>query len=74
MKKIYSLVLITAFLLLSLGAISQPPPPPTDPSTGGNAPVGTTSGAPIGSGTVLLLGMAALYGGRKIYLLQKEEE
>lgn len=71
MKIIHSLTLITGFLLLSLGAISQPPLPPTNPSTG-NAPVG--SGAPIGSGTLLLIGFAAAYGARKVYVLRASKE
>ena len=72
MKKIYSLVLITGFLLLSLGAIAQPPPPPNNPTTSGNVPVG--GGAPIGSGTLILLSMAALYGGHKVYALRSTSE
>ncbi len=72
MKIIQSLTLITGFLLLSLGAISQPPPPPGNPSTSGNAPVG--SGAPIGSGTMLLIGFAAAYGARKVYVHHNSKE
>jgi hypothetical protein len=74
MKKIYSIALITGFLLLSLGAISQPPPPPNNPKDAapGNAPVGTT--APVGSGTLLLIGLAAAYAGRKMYVMHASEE
>jgi len=73
MKKIYNLVLVTGMLLLSLGAVSQPPPPPGNPSSdvvGGNAPVG----APVGSGTIILITLAAAYAGRKAYQLHTESE
>ena len=75
MKKLYSLILITVFLMLSLGAISQPPPPPGDPSTSptGNAPVGQAN-APIGNGTLILFLLAAAYGGRKVYVLHSQPE
>jgi hypothetical protein len=66
-------IVIAGFLLMSIGAISQPPPPPNDPSNPGggpNAPVG----APIGSGTLLLIGLAAAYAGRKMYIHQSKEE
>lgn len=64
MKKIAGYILISGFLLMSLGAIAQPPPPPTDPKeyAPGNAPVG----APVGSGTLLLIGLAGAYAARKI--------
>ena len=73
MKKLYSLILITVFLMLSLGGISQPPPPPGNPSNlsgTANAPVG----APIGNGTLILLLLAAAYGGRKVYVLHSQPE
>jgi len=77
MKKIYSLILVTGFLLLSLGAISQPPPPPSNPSDingNGNAPVGSP-GAPVGSGTLILLTLAAVYAGKKVQIgAQTESE
>jgi hypothetical protein len=75
MKKLYSLILITVFLMLSLGGISQPPPPPSNPSTtpAGNAPVGQAN-APIGNGTLILLLLAAAYGGRKVYVLHSQPE
>jgi hypothetical protein len=72
MKKLYNLILITGFLFCNLGAFSQPPPPPPDPSGNGNIPVG--GGAPVGSGTLLLIGMAALYGGSKVYTMRSTEE
>lgn len=51
---------------MSLTAFADaPPPPPGDPSQGGNGPVG--GGAPVGSGIVLLLTLGAFYGGKKVY-------
>lgn len=68
----HSLLRIAGFLLISLGAFSQPPPPPDNPSDSGNNPVG--AGAPVGSGTFLLLGMAAFYTGHKVYVLRSTSE
>ncbi len=68
MKKILA---ITAVLMISgFSLLAQaPPPPPNDPSNGGTGgPVG--GGAPIGSGLVLLIAMAAGYGGKKVYDLR----
>lgn len=74
MKKINSLVLIIGFLLLSLGAISQPPPPPENPQTivSGNNPVG--GGAPIGNGLFVLLALGVAYGFKKFLDIRKEAE
>ncbi len=71
MKKLFSLVLITGFLLLSLGAISQPPPPPSNPSDPA-PPVGGS--APVGSGSLVLLILACAYAGRKVYVLKTEAD
>lgn len=61
MKKI--LLTITLFIsFLTLMAQSVPPPPPGGHGLGNNqAPAG--GNAPIGSGWVLLLTLAAAYGG-----------
>jgi len=64
MKKILNLILVAAFLVLSIDAPAQaPPPPPSNPSAGSNLPVGGT--APIGSGLVIMLALGAAYGARK---------
>ena len=74
MKKIYSLILVTGLLLLSLGAISQPPPPPSDPSDSNhNLPVGSP-GAPIGNGSILLITLALAYAAGKVYTYRTEKE
>jgi hypothetical protein len=70
MKKIISIIALTISLSLPLVLSAQAPPHPNggnNPTGGGNTPVGGNSGAPIGSGTVLLTLMAAAYGGLKSY-------
>jgi len=64
MKKILTL---TAILMISgFSLLAQAPPtPPENPSNGGGGPVG--GGATIGSGLVLLIAMAAGYGGKKVF-------
>ena len=69
MKKIFTL---TAILMISgFSLLAQAPPtPPENPSNGGTGgPVG--GGAPIGSGVVLLIAMAAGYGSKKVYNARK---
>ncbi len=51
---------ISGFSLLA----QAPPPPPGDAGSSGG-PVG--GGAPIGSGIVLLISLAACYGGKKVF-------
>jgi hypothetical protein len=62
-------------VLLNMGAarsMAQPPPPPLPQTGHGSAnnqvPGG---GAPVGSGTLLLISLAGLYGGKKVYLVRK---
>ena len=70
MKKILA---ITAILMIGgFSLLAQAPPvPPTNAGTGGG-PVGG-GGAPIGSGIVLLISLAAGYGGKKIFDFRKKE-
>jgi len=64
---------LTLALLFSIHTVgvSQPPPPPP-PSIGhgssGNHPGG---GAPVGDGMFFLIGLAGIYGGKKMYDLRK---
>lgn len=75
MKKIFSLIVVTVFLVFSLNTLAQTPPhPTTDPSAGGNLPVGGSAGAPIGSGLVLMLAMSAAYGLKKVSQVPKKNE
>jgi hypothetical protein len=69
MKKI--LVLSIVLMISGFSLLAQAPPvPPSSANNGGsNGPVG--GGAPIGSGVVLLIAMAAGYGGKKVYDARK---
>ncbi len=74
MKKIISITTVLIIsLLLSVPALyadDGPGNPPIGPG-GGDQPIG--GGAPIGGGSLILLGMAVAYGGRKLYIINKEE-
>lgn len=71
-KMVIKISILIIFLCTSIPQMwSQPPPPANHSETNNQVPGG---GAPIGNGTLLLLGMSALYGGRKLYMIQKEEE
>jgi hypothetical protein len=73
METVKRLIVTTTFIL-AIGALNaQSPPPPNggDNPTEGNTPVG--GGAPIGSGLVLLMAMAAGYGGKKVYDFRKSK-
>ena len=67
-KFFFTLILLFSIHTVSL---SQPPPPPAAAhGTAANSPAGAGA-APIGEGMFLLLGLAGLYGGKKIYDLRK---
>ncbi len=71
MKKIILLTVFTA--ISSFGLLAQAPPvPPSSANQGGTGPVGG-GGAPIGSGVVLLISLAAGYGGKKVYDFKNKE-
>jgi hypothetical protein len=76
MKKYFSvfkplMVFVLVFALNSV-SLSQPPPPPSKGhGTADNSLPGAEAGAPIGEGMFLLIGLAGLYGGRKVYDLRK---
>ncbi len=66
---ILTLVLFTAINTVSM---AQPPPPPPDGhGLSGNKSPREANGAPIGEGLFLLIGLAGLYGGKKIYDMRK---
>lgn len=70
MKKL-KLILAGIFLLfLSFGVLAQDPPDPPDGhgEEGDQDPGGQ---APIGAGILLLIGLGAAYGGKKVYDLKK---
>jgi hypothetical protein len=69
MKKI---LLLLAFLTLGsirLLAQAPPPPPASGSSNGTNGIVGGSEGpgTPVGNGTFILVILAAVYTGRKVY-------
>ncbi len=75
MKKTIKLLLLP-MLLVSIMAIAQsslaqgPPPVPSGTGAKGgstNHAPGEGGGAPIGNGTFILLTLAAVYAGRKVY-------
>jgi len=78
MKNIAKLFVMTFFVLVLLvsptSAFAQDPPPP--PPGGGHGAGGSQvpgGGAPIGSGLVLLISLAAGYGGKKVYDFKKQK-
>lgn len=72
MKNITKLtLLLTLFLGWGLIVNAQPPPPQHQQTT--NQPLSSSSGgnAPIGGGLAILLGLGAVWSGRKVYLANK---
>lgn len=67
MKKYIKALLFTiVFSFFALSGMSQNPPPPP---SGGHGQSGNQQGgnAPVGSGMVILLGLGAAYGSKKVY-------
>ena len=68
---------LTLALLISINTVSMadpptlPPPPPPNHGGGGNTPP-SGGGAPVGEGMFILLGLAGLYGAKKVYDMRKE--
>jgi len=63
------LILTATFITTNAKADDPPPPPPPGHGSTGNVPGG---GAPIGGGLFILLGLGAMYGGKKVYNYRKE--
>ncbi len=70
MKKIIITLLVVAASVTTTNLLAQvpPPPPPGHGSTGNQ----TGGNAPIGGGLFILLGLGAVYGGKKVYNKRKE--
>ncbi|MCF8235396.1 MAG: hypothetical protein K9G67_10175 [Bacteroidales bacterium] len=68
---ILSLIMICSFHFLNAQS-DNPPDPPGGHGTENNNPPG--GGAPVGSGLLLLLGMASGYGLKKLYVNSKNKE
>jgi len=77
MKKVFRILVVSAFLLagpIFLSAQPQPSDSGVGGGTGGSGPIGGPAGggAPIGSGLVIMLTLGAAYGARKIYNIKKK--
>jgi len=72
MKKLRLIFAGLFVFTLSLGLLAQDPPDPPDTGHGQSGDQDPGGNAPIGSGLLILLGMSAAYGGRKVYKLKKE--
>ena len=70
-KTIITLLIIIASVTTTNVFAQVPPPPPPGHGQTGNQPGGN---APIGGGLFILLGLGAVYGGKKTYNLYKDGE
>jgi len=76
MKKALICSFLTAFLVVTT-VISLKAQPHAGQQSVGNVTgdrIGGGAGAPVGSGTLLLIGLAGLYGGKKVYGMRKSLE
>ena len=74
-KTIQKIFILIVFILLFVPlsqVMAQGPPPPPGGATGNDQAIG--GGAPIGGGSLILIGLAMAYGGRKLFKLRTEEE
>ena len=73
MNEIISIIaIIMFFLTFSVDAQTISPGDPGGGPSGGDDPIG--GGAPLGGGSFILIGLAAAYGGKKIYDFRKNME
>jgi len=70
-----ALLILVLFVSMSVCSFAQTPPPPPPPN-GGHGQTGNQgpSGSPIGDGMYLLIGLAGLYAGKKVYDYRKTAE
>lgn len=68
LKQLYVSIFLV-FLNLSLIASSPPPPPGQHGLNDNQCP---TKGVPVGNGLIILIGLAAAYGGRILYTTHKK--
>ena len=74
MKSIQKTFILAVFILFFVPiaqVMAQGPPPPPGGATGNDQAIG--GGAPIGGGSLILIGLAMAYGGRKLYKLRSED-
>lgn len=63
------MLFLFVLMISGLSLLAQTPPPPPGEAGGSGGPVG--GGAPISSGLVLLISLAAGYGGKKVFDARK---
>jgi hypothetical protein len=69
MKSFRHFMVFIVFVLLftcNTRSLAQPPPPSGGHGIGSDSPPGGGEGAPIGEGLFFLIGLAAVYGGKKM--------
>jgi len=74
MKRVLQYSFLTAFLVVSTVFSLKAQPHAGEDNTGTAVTgdrIGAGAGAPVGSGTLLLLGLAGLYGGKRVYRVRK---
>ncbi len=76
MKKLIQYSFLTAFLVFSTAISLNAQPHAGSQSTGvvSGDRIGAASGAPVGSGTLILLTLATAYASRKVYVLRATVE
>jgi len=75
MKHLIKIMIIAAFVLTApLFIMAQEPPHPNGGAAPGDENVPVGGGAPIGSGTLILITLAAAYSGRKVYVMHTTAE
>jgi hypothetical protein len=71
---IAKVILTVSFLIYGFGLMAQAPPHPPGHGSSTNEAPGPGPGAPIGSGMVILIGLSAVYGAKKVYSTRQEEQ
>jgi len=75
MKRLVKIIILVAFMLITpLLMMAQEPPHPNGGAAPGDENVPVGGGAPIGSGTLILITLAAAYSGRKVYVMHTTAE
>ena len=69
-KKITGLAILILFFAPLSQVLAQPDPPPQNGD--GDVPIG--GNAPISGGSIILIGLAAAYGGKKVYDARRKAE
>ena len=73
MKTIKLIITGIFFFFLTSGILAQGPPDPPD-GHGSDQDEEPGGNAPLSGGLIILMGLGAAYGGKKVFDLRKEEE